>query len=108
MGMPEKPPRKKTPVQLAVIDQRGCTGCEACVTVCPVDCIELVPGPEAPGLMKLEEIDLERCIGCTLCVKMCPWDTIAMYPTVEALRVAPGLTLRAIVPGQTAAAHEAA
>jgi len=102
MGVPTKPPRKKIPVQLAVIDQQGCTGCEACVTVCPVDCIELVPGPNHPGLMKLEEIDLERCIGCTLCVKICPWDTIAMYPTAEALRIAPSLTLRSVIPGQQA------
>ena len=104
MGMSNKPARKKPPVQLAVVDQNGCTGCEACTTVCPVDCIEVIPGPDAPGLMKLVEIDLDRCIGCTLCVKMCPWDTIAMHPTAQALVQAPSVTIRSIVPGHQAGA----
>ena len=35
----QKPPRKKAPPKLAVIDQNGCTGCEVCIVFCPVDCI---------------------------------------------------------------------
>src|SRR5688572_23943737 len=37
----DKAPRPKDPKQLAVIDQTGCTGCEACIAFCPVDCIEI-------------------------------------------------------------------
>ena len=36
-----------------MIDQIGCSGCEACIAFCPVDCIEIVPGPDYPELLKL-------------------------------------------------------
>ena len=88
--------KKKRPRLLAVIDQNGCTGCEACLIFCPVDCIEIVPNHPYPELNKLVEVDLERCIGCQLCAKYCPWDTIPMLPTDEALEQAPLLTVRTV------------
>ncbi len=91
-----KPPRKKVPPKLAVINQSGCTGCEACIVFCPVDCIELVPGAEHAQFQQVVEVDLNRCIGCALCSKHCPWDTIPMMPTQEALERAPSLTLKSV------------
>jgi electron transport complex protein RnfB len=73
--------RKKLPKELAVIWADNCTGCEACIEVCPVDCIYKVPGEEMPGLQTFCDIDLERCIGCALCERWCPWDAIDMVPT---------------------------
>ncbi|NDF16178.1 4Fe-4S dicluster domain-containing protein [bacterium] len=100
----EKPPRKiKTPKVLAVIDQSGCTGCEACVQFCPVDCIELVPGPRYPDMNKVVEVDLDRCIGCKMCAKHCPWDTIHMVNSDESYDKANEWTLRSVIAPQALA-----
>jgi electron transport complex protein RnfB len=74
-------PRKKLPKQMAVVRADSCTGCEACIEVCPVDCIYKVPGEDQPTVQWFVDIDLERCIGCELCERWCPWDAIDMVDT---------------------------
>lgn len=90
----------RAPKQLAVIQQTGCTGCEVCLAVCPVDCIEIVPSENYPGQGpgKLVEVDLSRCIGCSQCAIYCPWDTIRMMPYAEGVQAAPAMTLKSVVP----------
>ena len=46
-----------------------CDYCGACVTVCPVDCIEV----RESSIM----IDHPVCIDCDLCVEICPIDVLA-------------------------------
>jgi Na+-translocating ferredoxin:NAD+ oxidoreductase subunit B len=93
--MAKEGPRKKVPKELAVINADNCTGCESCLEVCPVDCIEMrtIDRGIIKGTQQWCEIDLERCVGCEVCVHIpqkktnpyeltvCPWDAIEMVPT---------------------------
>jgi formate hydrogenlyase subunit 6/NADH:ubiquinone oxidoreductase subunit I len=74
----EPNPRKKKPKIVAVIETAGCTGCEVCIDFCPVDCIDILPGPMHRTLNKVCIINEDVCIGCSLCAKYCPWETIDM------------------------------
>ena len=67
--MAKQGPRKKLPKELAVINADNCTGCEACLEVCPVDCIvKIQQYDHMQNLQSWCEIDLERCVGCEVCV----------------------------------------
>jgi electron transport complex protein RnfB len=98
----KKAPRKKVPKELAIINADNCTGCEACLEVCPVDCIELIKLDRdvmLNGMQQWCEIDLDRCVGCEVCVHIpgkktnpyellvCPWDAIELVPTENAAQV---------------------
>ncbi len=69
----------------AWIEVDYCSGCEACVDICPVDCILTVSREIAPPWYneKVCVIELERCTGCRLCWEICPWDCIVMVDQDE-------------------------
>lgn len=54
--------------QTVWVDEERCTGCGACVEVCPVGAIALLDGRA--------RVDDELCTGCQVCVDACPQDAI--------------------------------
>jgi len=78
----------RKPRPIAFIDPVSCTGCEACISVCPVDCIDKVAGPVYENVNATCVIDTPRCIGCAMCEKVCPYETIFMVPADQAVPIA--------------------
>lgn len=69
---------------LAIVDAEKCTGCEACVKVCPKNVLEMVPEPQLVFVdCKNREFGAHvkkncpnACIACKLCVRACQYDAI--------------------------------
>lgn len=53
----------------AVVNPDLCIGCEACVSACPVETIEMVDGKAVVG---------PDCIDCAACEATCPTEAITM------------------------------
>lgn len=55
-----------------------CVACGLCPTVCPANCIKLVPGEDEKGnrFPLVFEIDEFRCIFCGYCQEVCPEEAI--------------------------------
>ena len=52
---------------IAKVDIYKCTGCSACVDVCPVDAIKIEDN---------KAVISEECIGCRVCETQCPTGAI--------------------------------
>ncbi len=50
-------------------DMSLCTGCYACVSICPKHCIQMKENSEG---FWYPEVDVDSCIDCGLCEKSCP------------------------------------
>ena len=84
--LPQKVNTKKTrPKKIAWVDEDNCTGCQACVPFCPVDCIEPVAKDkyEFP-LIPPVQVRFNECTGCQVCARgstKMTWDAIRMVKT---------------------------
>ena len=47
-----------------------CTGCTACVSICPCHCIQMQK--DDAGFQFPEMIEQSACIGCGACERSCP------------------------------------
>ena len=80
MTTPQATPPARKPKPLALVYKDYCTGCEACIQMCPIkDCIVKNGEADSPEKSWVYVVP-QKCIGCTLCVQICPWDRIEMIP----------------------------
>lgn len=53
------------------INVEKCTGCGACIGICPMEAIQMNSSDKA-------EVELARCIGCGLCLMTCSFDAVKL------------------------------
>jgi NAD-dependent dihydropyrimidine dehydrogenase PreA subunit len=51
---------------LIEVDVETCTGCGACVVMCPANVFRVDPEEKA------DPFQLGRCVGCMACIESCP------------------------------------
>lgn len=66
--------RQGTKQAVARVDAGRCTGCGACVNVCPMGAV---------SLWGVARVDSTRCAGCGLCVDHCPVGAISLTEETE-------------------------
>jgi ferredoxin len=59
---------EKIAERVVYVDIANCTGCGACVEVCPTGAIRLVAGQAG----RYAQVNQRECRGCEVCVEACP------------------------------------
>lgn len=54
---------------IQITEKKNCSGCTACASVCPKDCIRMVADEE--GFL-YPFVDTKACIDCGACDRVCP------------------------------------
>lgn len=66
---------------ISSIPVEGCTGCTACMSACPMNCIEMKA--DEYGFYYPQIIDADKCIKCNKCIKNCPVNKEIKQPERE-------------------------
>ena len=56
-------------IDLEINEKKDCTGCYACLNICPQNCISMESDSEG---FWYPEVDYDKCIKCKLCIIVCP------------------------------------
>lgn len=67
-----------------ILEKNKCTGCSACMNICPKSCIEMTRDEEG---FEYPVINQDACVDCKLCQKTCPiinrWNMVDVYDEPE-------------------------
>lgn len=95
--------RLKPPLWELEIDPVRCTGCMACVRLCPQAALELHSDPLRAGEEESIALRHARCTGCGLCTQVCEHEAIAIHEpdaTARVFRRTQTIALEALVCSQ--------
>ena len=55
---------------ISIIEKSQCSGCSACYSTCPINCIQMISDAEG---FYYPVVNTEKCIECRKCEKVCPY-----------------------------------
>jgi NAD-dependent dihydropyrimidine dehydrogenase PreA subunit len=62
-----------------MVEAETCKGCAKCVTLCPMDALQLRHHPSANNkINKVPQTDRDLCIGCGVCAHKCPTGSLVL------------------------------
>ena len=95
--------KAKKPKEMAVVREANCTGCQACVDFCPVNCIDEGVRTSSSHPIPPVRIRWDECIGCKICARVCDrlaWNAIDMI-SIDQFETEFGVKVSDKYPGKT-------
>lgn len=77
-------PKRMTPDALIPTVAANCSGCGACVSICPQRALSLTGDTPGQRGHKRAVVDAQRCNGCSQCVPACPRGALTLATPVVA------------------------
>lgn len=64
---------------IKITDKKKCSGCYACLSICPVDAIKMIDDSEG---FWYPSVELDKCINCNRCENVCPYN-VNIFPKTD-------------------------